>query len=208
MIRDLRRLYRRHGIRPFALPCIVVLGLAVLFDRHVGTYAEHRDDLAQARAERELIEARLERKERIEVGHAERKSRADALLARALAGKDAAEAQSALQSAVSALLGSIYAAPAEFHPVEPLPTGDSGVVALDVVFSAVPQQLPRFEQALAMADKELRLSAIELTVRPAPRGGDELLVRARVAGLFHASVADARKPSAAQGAPGARPGIQ
>ena len=53
MKRDLKRFYRQHGIRLFALPLVVVLLLAVLADQYLGSYLEHREEAADLQAQRE-----------------------------------------------------------------------------------------------------------------------------------------------------------
>ena len=184
MKRDLKRFYRQHGIRLFALPLVVVLLLAVLADQRLGSYLEHREEAADLQAQRERqreilrLDAKVRRSnEALSASHA-------SAAARIYTQPDAGAAQAALQSDLGALLRSLYMENVEFF--EPLATAKGAASRIEVSarFTAVPQQLPRLQSALASAPRLAQVQLLELRVEPDPaRGSQQLAVVARFAAV-------------------------
>lgn len=201
MKRDLKRFYRQHGIRLFALPFIVVLLLATLADQRLGDYLEHRTQAAdlQAQREREREVLRLDAKvrrsnEALATGHA-------GAAARMYAESGPEPALAALQSDLSDLLGSLYMENVEFFDPQAFPKGGASRIEVSARFTAVPQQLPRLQAALASAPRLAQVQMLELRVVPDPaRGSQQLAVVARFAAVQAAPLPESDDPTG-----GARP---
>ena len=188
MKRDLKRLHRQHGIRYFALPFVVVLLLATLADQYLGDYLEHREQAADLQAQRERDQEVLRLNAKVQRSHDELAATHAALAPRLFAEEDPQQALAALQSALDTLLRSLYMENIEFSdPLAPTRAG-AGRIEISARFTAVPQQLPRLQAALASAPRLMQVQAIELRVVPDPaRGSQQLAVTARFAGV-HAPV--------------------
>lgn len=184
MQRDLKRIYQRYGIRPFAVPLVAVLGLAVLFDQYAADYSEHLDEATRVSQAQALVTTRLERRRHVEQLQVERKAAFEQAAGRVFVAGDAPQALGELQSRVKSLLERLYAREVSVVPSGALPEQSAGVIEVEARFNGVPQQLPRLQQQLAAEDKMLKLVGIALDVAPEGPVGDHLLVRLRIAAWY------------------------
>lgn len=202
MKRDLKRFQRQHGIRYFALPLIVVLLLATLADQRLGGYLERRQQATELQAQRERDREVLRLDAKVRRSHDELAPSHAALAPRLWSDEQPQQALASLQAELDALLRSLYMENIEFFdPAAPARAG-AGRIEVSARFTAVPQQLPRLQAALASAPKLMQVQAIELRVVPdTARSSQQLAVTARFAAI-HAPAPP--EPVAATAA--ARPG--
>lgn len=185
MQREFRKAYQQHGLKLFALPAVVVLGLAVVLDRTLDPYLEHRSQSQESALKVEMVKSVLERQVAIERSEAEARPAFAALQPRLFQAADVAQAAEQMAALLKRLLESLYFDVVQVAPVGKLPTGDMGDVAVQAHFFGVPQQLPRLEEALAYAEKTNRLSGLTVKVVPDDkRGGQQLEIRATITGFY------------------------
>lgn len=199
-----RRAYRQLGIRPFALPCIALLGVAVVFDRFSDDYLEQLGRVDDQARTLDVQSAKLDQAERVEAIHAQLVPRSRQVSGQLIDAADVPQALAALQTRVQAALAAAYVQGASVTPVAPDSDAVDGVLGVDVTFAAVPQQLPRLEQALLGADRLLRIGSIDIRVRTSASGGQELMVQARVIAPYRIVVELQAKDGGKTAKPGGR----
>ena len=183
MKRDLKRLYRQHGIRYFAMPLVVVLLLATLADQRLPEYLEHREQAADLQAQHERDRELLSLAPKLQRSHDELAAPYAALAPRLLT-EPPEQALATLQATLDRLLRSLYMENIEFSDPQLPRRSGAERIAISARFTAVPQQLPRLQAALAAAPQLLQVQAIELRVVPDPqRNSQQLAVTARFAAL-------------------------
>lgn len=203
--RDLKRVFRAHGIKVFAIPMVVVLLLAVVADQRLDGYLERREEAAELQARldshRELLA--LDGKIRSKAGELEPAHAAAAPLVHI--APDTATAVQAMQDQLRQLLQSLYFSDIEFADFSDSSQGGISRLAMRARFHGVPQQLPRLEAALAQSPKITTIDQIEIRVVEDPqRSGPQLAISARFVGLHMKPLPEA--PAAAAPRPsGARP---
>lgn len=185
MLRDLKLAYRAHGVRLFGLPVVVMLALAVLFDRSLDPYLERRQSHQDAQLKVEKYKAVLDRQKDIEKAQADIQPAFAQGASRAVRAAQGPAAAEQLVQSVRSALTSLYFDPAEITVKQAPGDVPMGELWVEARFFGVPQQLPRLESTLALSDKELKLKALHLNVVPDPqRGGQQLEIRALIAGLY------------------------
>lgn len=183
MKRDLKRLHRQYGIRYFALPFVVLLLLATLADQRLGGYLEHREQASDLQAQRERNSEVLRLDAKVRRSHDELAG-GHAALAPRLFTEPPQEAPAALQSSLDTLLRGLYMENVEFFDPHADERPGIGRIEVGARFTAVPQQLPRLQAALAAAPKLMQVQAIELRVVPdTKRNSQQLEVTARFAAV-------------------------
>ncbi|HMS07382.1 MAG TPA: hypothetical protein PKD73_16615 [Burkholderiaceae bacterium] len=185
MPRELVQAWREDGIKLFALPLVVVLALAVLFDRALDPYLERRERAQDLALKSEKMRATLERGAMIESAYDNGRAVAQALQPRMFVAADAPAAAADLAALLRRILDTLYFEVADITPGEPMPKDPAGTVSVQARFFGVPQQLPRLEEAMGYAEKDLELTALRIDVVPdTRRGGQQIEVRATVTGFY------------------------
>lgn len=184
MKRDLKRFYRQHGIRYLALPFIVVLALAALADQRLGSYLEHREQAADLQAQLERNQEVLRLDAKVRRSHDELAGNYTRVAPQLFAEADPQQSLAALQTRLLETLRSLYMENVEFFDPVAIPQASSSRLEVGARFTAVPQQLPRLQVALAGLPQWVQVQALELRVVPDPaRGAQQLAVTARFAAL-------------------------
>lgn len=184
-LRTYRRIYRLYGIRPFAIPLIVLLSLAVLFDRFAGDYGTRSDEAEKATKQLAAMKAKTAQQARFDQIIAEGRPAFQRDAARAFSAADSRQAAAALQAQVQKVLAEIAADGVSVKPVGAEVRGEVGTIAVEAAFSGVTQQLVRLPQKLAAQPQLMRL--VDVTVVAGPEGApapDRIEVKARVEGWF------------------------
>lgn len=192
-MRHYRRIHRLYGIRPFAIPCIVLLALAVLFDQFAGDYGTRAEEAEKAARQLATMRAKVAQQQRFDQIIAEGKPGFPRDAARAFSAADSRAAASAMQAQVQQLLASMNADSVVVAPAGPEVRGEAGLIAVDVAFGGVPQQLVRFPQQLAAQPRLMRL--VEAAIVTGPAGApvpDRIEVKGRVEGWFLRTPADTK----------------
>lgn len=185
MKRDLKRMYRQHGLKYLALPVLVGLLLAVVADQYVGDYLDRRAEAAelQVRLEQQRETAALE--PRLRRSHEALEPGFRAVQSQIPVATDAKQATQTLEQDLRNLLQSLYFDHIEVVGVKDTPQGSVNRLTAEVRFQGVPQQLPRLQTAVAQAPRLLALEALEIkVVDDAARGGQQLSMAATFAGLY------------------------
>ena len=184
MKRDLKRVYRHHGIKYFAFPAVVLLMLAALADQRLGGYMDHREEASDLAIRLESNRNILDLHGKVQRNHDELSATFVSLEPKIFVAPDIAQSVNAMQEQVRALLQSLYFDNVEFFDFSDTTKGGVSRISMSARFNGVPQQLPRLEAALAQAPKLLSVDALEIKVIDDPqRGGQQLAVMARFAGL-------------------------
>lgn len=184
MKRDLKRVFRAHGIKVFALPVFVLLLLAVVADQRLGNYLEHQEEAAELQAQlesnREILslDSKIQRK-------LEELTPAYSMLAPQIhTAPDIATSVQAMQEHLRQLLQSLYFGDVEFFDFSDTPQGSVTRLVMRARFTGVPQQLPRLEAALNQSPTIAAIDQLEIRVVDDPqRSGQQLAVTARFVGL-------------------------
>lgn len=184
MKRDLKRVYRQHGIKYFAFPAIVLLMLAALADQRLGGYMENREEAADLAIRLENNRNILDLNSKVQRNHDELSTSFAPLQQQVFVAPNIAQAVNAMQEQVRTLLQSLYFDNVEFFDFSDTTNSNVSRIVMSARFTGVPQQLPRLEAALAQAPSILSIDSLEIKVVEDPqRGGQQLAVQARFAGL-------------------------
>lgn len=185
MQREFRKACQQHGLKLWALPAIVVLGLAVLLDRTLDPYLERRSQSQDAALKVDLVKSVLDRQTAIERSEAQARPSLVALQPKLFQAGHAGQAAEQMAGLLKRLLESLYFEMVQVTLTGQLPTGDMGPMTVQARFFGVPQQLPRLEEALLYAEKINRLSGLTVKVVPdEKRGGQQLEIHATVTGFY------------------------
>lgn len=181
LMRHLRRIYRLYGIRPFALPSIALLAVAVMFDRHVGDFSTHREEAERLGHQVERMREKIARQKDFERVIEEGRPAYARMSGRIVAAAGVAAAQGELQERVRTLLQGLMAEEIALVPVTTAVSPKSGIVAVEASFTGVPQQLVRLQKRLEEAPQALRITEIDIQRDiPRPDAGTPERIRAKV----------------------------
>ena len=184
MKRDLKRVYKEHGIKYFAFPAIVLLMLAALADQRLEGYISNREEAADLTTRLETNRNILDLNEKIKRNFDELDPSFTSLQQQFFVGQDISDSVNAMQEEVRKLLQSLYFDNVEFSDYSDTRQNNVSRIAMSVRFTGVPQQLPRLQKALAQSSKMLAIDNLEINVVEDPqRGGKQLAVKARFAGM-------------------------
>jgi len=201
LLRHLRRIYRLYGIRPFALPSIALLAVAVLLDRHAGDFSTQREEAERLGQQVERMREKIARQKEFERVIDEGRSDYARMSARVVSAASAAAAQRHLQENVRRLLQDLMAEGVAVQPVTTAVSPKSGMIAVDASFSGVPQQLVRLQKKLEEAPQTMRMTDIDVQ-RLADAGAPERIrTQVRIVAWFaHNQLSgDAVKPAESRG---------
>ena len=191
MKRDLKRVYKEHGIKYFAFPAIVLLMLAALADQRLEGYISNREEAADLTTRLETNRNILDLNEKIKRNFDELNPNFASLQQQFFVGQDISDSVNAMQEEVRKLLQSLYFDNVEFSDYSDARQNNVSRIAMSVRFTGVPQQLPRLQKALAQSSKMLAIDNLEINVVEDPqRGGKQLAVKARFAGMHMKPVPD------------------
>lgn len=181
LLRHLRRIFRLYGIRPFALPSIAFLVVAVLFDQHAGDFSTHREEAERLGKQVERMREKIARQKDFERVIGEGRPAYTRMSGRAVTAAGAAAAQADLQERVRAMLQGLMAEEIAVVPVATAASPKSDIVAIEASFAGVPQQLVRLQKKLEEAPQALRISEIDIQrdIRHPDAGAPER-IRAKV----------------------------
>lgn len=184
MKRDLKRLYRQHGIKFFALPFIVVLLLAALADQRLGGYMDHRAEATELELQRENNRSMLGLDSKIKRSHEELAPVYRALEPQLFIAGDVTKSVNALQEQLRQLLQSLYFDNVQFFDFSDAAKGNITHLTVSARFNGVPQQLPRLQAALAQSPTIVAMDLLEIRVVDDPqRGGKQLAITTRFVAL-------------------------
>jgi Skp family chaperone for outer membrane proteins len=184
VLRHLRRIYRLYGIRPFALPSIALLAVAVLFDRHAGDYSTQREEAERLGKQVERMREKVARQKEFERVIDEGRPAYARMSGRVVSAADVAAAQGELQERVRSLLLGLVAEDVAVVPVTTAVSPKSGAIAVDASFAGVPQQLVRLQQKLEQAPQALRITEIDIQRRVDADAPERIRAKVRVAAWF------------------------
>lgn len=204
MKRDLKRVFRAHGIKVFALPVFVLLLLAVVADQRLDGYLEHREEAAELQAQLESNHDILALNSKIQRKFEELTPAFTALSPQIHTAPDITTSVQAMQEHLRQLLQSLYFSDVEFFDFSDAPQGGVTRLYMRARFTGVPQQLPRLEAALTQSPTIAAIDQLEIQVVDDPlRSGQQLAVTARFVGLHmkplpELAAADASKKAEAK----------
>jgi hypothetical protein len=187
MKRELKRIKRKHGIKYFSLPFIVVLFLAFIADGRLSSYLTLRGEVEENgnRIEANLQTLALAKK--IESQLATSEIEYTRYAGRVFRSVDGNQTNNELQQELAALLQSVYFENIEFSNFTFQQSGSTNKVTILARFTGVPQQIPRLQAAIIQSSKLLSVDVLELkTVEDRQRNGKQLAITAQFNAL-HAS---------------------
>lgn len=195
MKRDLKRVYRQSGIKNFALPVLVALGLAAFADRALNGYFDHRQEAAELSETLEANAALLALGSKLQKNFDALSTDFTATRKRLLTAEDRTQAGKELQDQVQKLLQSLYFDGISVFDLSEVAEGGATMVSTGARFFGVPQQLPRLEAAIAQSPVLLGVESLEIkVVDDTQRGGKQLEITARFSSV-HISEAKALAPA-------------
>lgn len=196
MRRDLKRVYRQHGIKYLALPALIVLLIATVADQYVGGYFDHREEAAGLQARRDQQNEILALDARIRRNQAALEPTFGPLQSQVHVAPDSAQAMAAMQAQLRELLQSLYFDGIEFFDPAASPAGQATRLSVSARFQGVPQQLPRLQAALARNAFLVGIDSLQIrVVDDAARGGHQLAFTLRLTGLHMKPLASPASPA-------------
>ena len=184
MKRDLIRVFQRQGLRPLAIPLIVVFAMVFVFYQYADDYVAHRGEVAELALRLNVMDTTFNLSKNVDVHHSALKPEYASFQARAYRSEKFDESSSAMKTQLAELLQSLYFDNIEISKTSQLPKKGVMSIALTAKFSGVPQQLPRLEALLASNPKAMRVSEVRVKVVDDPAGGaPHLDINARFLGV-------------------------
>lgn len=184
MKRDLKRVYKHHGIKYFAFPAIVILLLAALANQWLGGYMENREEAADLELRLDNNRNIFELHKMVQRNNVELSPVFTPLQQQFFVAPDITQSVNVMQEKVRNILQTLYFDNLEFSEFSDYAQGTVSHIAMTVRFTGVPQQLPRLQAALARSSTTLAIDKLEIKVVDDPqRGGRQLAMTARFAGL-------------------------
>lgn len=184
VLRHLRRIYRLYGIRPFALPSVALLAVAVLIDRHADDFSTQREEAERLGKQIERMRDKVARQKEFERIIDEGRPAYARMSGRVVSAAGVTAAQSDLQARVRALLHELMAEDVVVVPVTTAVSPKSGTIAVDASFAGVPQQLVRLQQKLEAAPQAMRITEIDIQRRVDAGAPERIRAKVRVAAWF------------------------
>ena len=191
MKRDLKRVYKRHGIKYFAFPVIILLVFSALADQWLGNYLTNREEAADLEIRLENNRNILDLNKKIQRNHDDLSAKLTSLQQQFFISSNIAESQNAMQEQIRKLLQSLYFDNIEILDFSKSSQGSISRLMVNTRFTGVPQQLPRLQAALAQSTTMLVIDDLEIkVVDDSQRGGKQLAVAARFVGLHMGPLPD------------------
>ena len=184
LLRHWRRVYRLYGIRPFALPSIALLVVAVVFDSYVGEFSERREEKERLARQVERMRDKIARQKDFERVIEEGRPAYARMSERVFATSDVGAAQAELQERVRSILQELMVEELVLVPASAETSPRSGVVAVEATFSGVPQQIVRLQKKLEEAPKALRIADIDIRRLPEAGTPERVRTKLRIAAWF------------------------
>ena len=184
MNRNLKRVYRNHGIKYFAFPVIVLLLMVALADQLLDGYTDHRTEAAELEDRLASNRSILELNSKVLRSSEALSSDFTAVQSQIFVASDITQSVNTMQGQLRTLLQSLYFDNIEFFDIADATKGSISRIEMSARFTGVPQQLPRLQAALARSSTTLAIDKLEIKVVDDPqRGGRQLAMTARFAGL-------------------------
>jgi len=184
MNRNLKRVYRNHGIKYFAFPVIVLLLMVALADQLLDGYTDHRTEAAELEDRLASNRSILELNSKVLRSSEALSSDFTAVQSQIFVASDITQSVNTMQGQLRTLLQSLYFDNIEFFDIADATKGSISRIEMSARFTGVPQQLPRLQAALAQSTPSLAIDSLDIrVVDDLQRGGQQLAVTARFAGL-------------------------
>jgi len=197
MKRDLLRAFRHYGPKLLLMPVVVIGLILFVFFQYVDDYVAHREEATDIGRRIDVMGSIFGFSKEIEARNALLKPEYLELQSRSFRSKNPDESLDAMSSSLNEVLRSLYFENPQVSKLPATQIGGAALLAMDVKFSGVPQQLPRLEAALAANHKAMRISRLKIDVVDDANGGpSHIEIDARFLGLHIAPEAvEAIKPS-------------
>jgi hypothetical protein len=184
MKRDLIRVFQRQGLRPLAIPLVVMFAMVFVFYQYADDYVAHRGEVAELALRLNIMDTTFNLSKNVDVHHSALRPEYTSIQARAYRSEKFDESSNAMKTQLAELLQSLYFDNIEIAKTSQLPEKGVMSIALTAKFSGVPQQLPRLEALLAINPKAMRVSEVRVKVVDDPAGSaPHLDINARFLGV-------------------------
>ncbi len=184
MNRNLKRVYRNHGIKYFAFPIVVLLLVLALADQLLDGYTDRRTEAAELEDRLGSNRNILELNSKVLRSRETLSSDFTSVQSQIFVASDITQSVNTMQGQLRTLLQSLYFDNIEFFDIADATKGSISRIEMSARFTGVPQQLPRLQAALAQSTPSLAIDSLDIrVVDDLQRGGQQLAVTARFAGL-------------------------
>ncbi len=184
MNRNLKRVYRNHGIKYFAFPIVVLLLVLALADQLLDGYTDRRTEAAELEDRLGSNRNILELNSKVLRSRETLSSDFTSVQSQIFVASDITQSVNTMQGQLRTLLQSLYFDSIDFFDIADTTKGSISRIEMSARFNGVPQQLPRLQAALAQSTPSLAIDSLEIrVVDDLQRGGQQLAVTARFAGL-------------------------